>query len=77
MTRLADFGARLRLRRNALGLSVKDLARKLRLAATTIYNYEQGSRDPGYTGLVALAAALQCRPGELFPARAKRKREIR
>lgn len=41
-----SFGKRLRLIRESHKLSIKDVAQKFNIAQTTIYRYEQGSREP-------------------------------
>mgnify|MGYP000870043438 FL=1 len=57
---LAGLGERLRARREAVGLSVRNLAEQLGASRNTITNYEQGHTVPSTTDLVRLATALGC-----------------
>ncbi|MCC7493255.1 MAG: ImmA/IrrE family metallo-endopeptidase [Fimbriimonadaceae bacterium] len=57
---LAGLGERLRIRRDAVGLSVRKLAEQLGASRNTITNYEQGHTVPSTSDLVRLAAALGC-----------------
>lgn len=63
---LTRIGLRVLRRREALGLSQKELAEKLRMAAPSISNIEHGERNLTIRTLCKLAAALEMTPAELF-----------
>ncbi len=53
------FGARIRERRMALGLSLRDLARQVNLSSSFIAQAERGEASPSIASLHQIAAALQ------------------
>lgn len=53
------FAQRLRQRRLALGIGVRELARRLDCAPSLITQYEDATTTPGLSLLVALAVALE------------------
>jgi transcriptional regulator with XRE-family HTH domain len=66
------FGVRLKELREGAGLSQKELAARAGLGQRSVSNWEQGIREPVWSNVVALAAALgvDCRafleePGEI------------
>ncbi|HEX2037478.1 MAG TPA: helix-turn-helix transcriptional regulator [Chloroflexota bacterium] len=64
----APLAARVRLRRERLGLRPADLAARAGTTRATISQIEAGTNaNPGLGLLVRLAAALQCCPSELAP----------
>ena len=62
----ARIGANVRRWRRRRGLSQAQLGRALGCDRSTISRYEAGERLPHLPALLALAAALGCRPGELL-----------
>jgi len=54
------FAERVRQRRLALRIGVREMARRLGVAPSLITQYEDGSALPGLPLLVALARALDC-----------------
>ncbi|HVY09955.1 MAG TPA: helix-turn-helix transcriptional regulator [Mycobacteriales bacterium] len=62
---LAEFGARVRARRNELGLSQEGLADQSGLHWTFVGQVERGQRNLSLHNLLKLAAALDIDPGEL------------
>ena len=63
---LVLLGQRVRERREALGLRVVDLARRLRLPEPRVAEVEAGRRWPRPKRLQAFAEALECTVGDLF-----------
>lgn len=61
------FAAALRAARLAAGLTVPEAADRIGVAASTWYDWEVGRHIPPITTLAAIAAALGCAVGELFP----------
>ena len=61
----AEFGRRVRLRRNDLGLSQEALADVARLHWTFVGQVERGRRNLTLHNILKLAAALEVDPGEL------------
>jgi transcriptional regulator with XRE-family HTH domain len=60
-----EFGARLRARREALGLSQMKLAEEASLHFTYISDTERGLRNIGLANIVKLAVALEVDPADL------------
>lgn len=60
-------GHRLRVHREALGLSQADLATRLGVTQPCVSNWESGIRSPGIEQLVRLAETLRVAVGDLFP----------
>lgn len=60
MDETAVFGHRVRERRQALGLSVRELARRLAVPPSSISQWEQGLYWPQAKTLIALAKVLEC-----------------
>ena len=63
---LAKFGANVRVRRTALGLSQEALAAHTGMHRTYIGSVERGERNISLRNIVGLASALGCAPGELL-----------
>lgn len=71
MSKLAVFvGARIRARREELGLSLADVAAKLGIGRQNIHRYEAGTRLPTLEALYPLAVALDCSFLDLVPSQA-------
>jgi transcriptional regulator with XRE-family HTH domain len=62
----AEFGRRVRARRNDLGLSQEALADVARLHWTFVGQVERGRRNLTLHNILKLAAALRVDPGELL-----------
>lgn len=62
-----EFPARLVALRERAGLSQSELARRASLSRQQIRNYEAGASEPTISALIALAAALGCKPRKLLP----------
>jgi transcriptional regulator with XRE-family HTH domain len=62
---LAEFGARVRARRNELGLSQEALADQSGLHWTFVGQVERGRRNLSLHNLLKLADALETDPGKL------------
>src|SRR5262245_43371626 len=56
----ADIGAAIRRHREAVGMTVIQLARQLGISRNTLANYEGGRTEPSASELVRLADALGC-----------------
>lgn len=52
------FGGRLRELREAAGLTQQQLAERANVSARAVAQWEQGSREPGWSSILALAQAL-------------------
>lgn len=63
---VADLGAAIRERRQAEGLSQEALAEIADFDRTYISLVERGERNPSFTNLCRLAAALDVTPSELL-----------
>lgn len=63
---LVQIGLRVVERRHALGLSQKDLADRLDMAAPSVSMIEHGERNLTIRTLCKLADALEMTPAELF-----------
>lgn len=61
----AEFGARVRARRNELGLSQEALAEKAEMHWTYIGQVERGQRNISLHNIIRIAVALDLDPGEL------------
>jgi transcriptional regulator with XRE-family HTH domain len=61
-----QFGANLRSKRLALGLSQEQLAEKADLHWTYIGGIERGERNLGLLNIVKVARALKITPSDLF-----------
>lgn len=57
---------KIRMKREAAGISQSELARRLGLDSTTVNKWEAGASLPRLGNLIALAGVLQCPPGELL-----------
>lgn len=63
---LTRIGLRIVRRREALGLSQRDLAEKLEIPPPNLSKIEHGERNLTIRTLCKLAAALEMTPAELF-----------
>lgn len=63
----ATWGSRIRQRREALGLSQKELADRCDVTQQTISRIEMGAVLPRDTLKIELAKQLECSPRTLFP----------
>jgi transcriptional regulator with XRE-family HTH domain len=63
---LAQFGERLRLLRDQVGLSQAELAHSAGLHPTYVSSVERGQRNVSLINIVTLAHALGLPPGELM-----------
>jgi transcriptional regulator with XRE-family HTH domain len=61
-----DFGREVRRRREALGLTLEQLAESSELTPNYIGTIENGKRDPSLSTVLALARGLRVPPAELF-----------
>lgn len=57
---MADFGTRMKLRREALGLRQSDLADITNFSPITLSRYENGQRSPRFSDMAIIATALKC-----------------
>jgi transcriptional regulator with XRE-family HTH domain len=62
---LADFGHEVRVRREALGMTLEALAHRTGLTQNYIGSIERGQRDPSLSTIEVLAKGLGILPGEL------------
>ena len=60
---MSVFGTKLRQLREAAGLTQKELAVKSGLTQQAIDTWERGTRDPGWSKVVKLCAALEVECG--------------
>ncbi len=63
-----ELGALLRRQREAMGMSIVQLARRIGVSRNTVTNYETGKTEPTASDLVRLATALGCAVQELLQA---------
>ncbi len=61
-----DFGREIRRRREALGLTLEQLAEASKLTPNYIGTIENGKRDPSLSTVLALSRGLRILPAELF-----------
>ena len=61
-----SFGRAIRRRREALGLTLEELAERAALSPNYIGTVENGRRDPSLSTILALAKGLRVPPGELL-----------
>lgn len=61
-----DFGDEIRRRRQALDMTLEQLAESAQLTPNYIGTIENGKRDPSLSTVLALAKGLRIQPGELF-----------
>ena len=61
-----DFGREIRRRREALGMTLEQLAESSKLTPNYIGTIENGKRDPSLSTVLALARGLRVPPAELF-----------
>lgn len=59
-------GHKIRATRELQGLTQEALAKRARIARTTLVNWEVGQRQPSAPGFRALCRALKCQPGDLL-----------
>ncbi len=64
-------GARIRQLRHKRGWSIDHLADRTGFHSTYVSGIERGRRNPSMWSLIRLAAALECRVGNLFPPEAE------
>ncbi|MCK6587267.1 MAG: helix-turn-helix transcriptional regulator [Polyangiaceae bacterium] len=65
-SQLNDFGREVRRRRQALGITLEDLARASGLTPNYLGSIELGKRDPSLSTLEAIAKGLRVPVGELL-----------
>lgn len=65
---VTESGERVAARRIELGLKRSALARKARTTVATIHRIEHGAIAPRDSTKIAIAQALNCQPGDLWPA---------
>lgn len=61
-----DFGREVRRRREALGITLEQLAESAKLTPNYIGTIENGKRDPSLSTVLALARGLKVNAAELF-----------
>jgi transcriptional regulator with XRE-family HTH domain len=61
-----EFGREVRRRREALGLTLEQLAESSTLTPNYIGTIENGKRDPSLSTVISLARGLRIAPAELF-----------
>ncbi len=61
------FAARLRTRMARRKITAPELAAAVGITPDAVHRWLRGSRVPEYDSLPRIAAALGCRPGDLFP----------
>ena len=61
-----SFGSTIRRRREALGLTLEQLAERAGLSPNYVGTVENGRRDPSLSTVYALAKGLRVPPGELL-----------
>ena len=61
-----SFGSTVKRRREALGLTLEQLAERAGLSPNYIGTVENGRRDPSLSTVLALAKGLRVPPGELL-----------
>jgi transcriptional regulator with XRE-family HTH domain len=61
-----EFGREVRRRREALGLTLEQLAESSELTPNYIGTIENGKRDPSLSTVLALARGLRVPPADLF-----------
>lgn len=59
-------GAKIRERREAAGMSQKQLAAALGVDPSAVSLWESGKTYPSYTNILKLSEVLNCNPGDLF-----------
>jgi len=64
---LSDFAAKVRNRRNALGLTQEELAEKANCHVNYIGGIERATRNPSLTIIISIAKALEVPSKELMP----------
>jgi transcriptional regulator with XRE-family HTH domain len=57
---MIDFAAKLKGLREIRGWSQEELAKRLKVSRSTIGNYEQGTREPRFEDLEAIADVFNC-----------------
>lgn len=65
---LSEFAAKVRRRRNALGITQEELAEKADFHVNYIGGIERATRNPSLTSIVTLAKALDIAPKDLMPS---------
>src|SRR5690349_24324212 len=61
-----NFGEEIRRRRQALDMTLEQLAESAQLTPNYIGTIENGKRDPSLSTVLALAKGLRIQPGDLF-----------
>lgn len=64
---MATFGAEIRARRKAMGMTAEGLARRVGCSRSLIVKIEAGEREKVIAKYVRIAKALGCRIDDLFP----------
>jgi transcriptional regulator with XRE-family HTH domain len=62
----AALGRAIRLSRSRRGISQEELGDRSGLHRTYVGGIERGERNPSFTNILRIAAALEVRPSELF-----------
>lgn len=57
---------KIRMRREAAGMSQSELARQLRLDSSTVNKWESGASVPRLGNLIAMASILRCSVNDLL-----------
>ena len=63
---MGEFARKLKSLRTQRGWSQEELAERLQISRSTIGNYEQGTRNPSYEDLEAIADVFNCTMGYLI-----------
>lgn len=63
-----QFGKTVRSRREALKMTLEELAERAGLTPNYINEIENGHRDPSLSTVFSIAEGLGVEPGDLFPA---------
>ena len=64
--RILQIGAAIRKQRDAMGMTVAQLAKRVGVSRNTITNYESGKNEPSASDLVRLAETLGCHVAEFL-----------
>ena len=59
-------GEKIRILREQIGITQKQLAQALGVDASAVSLWESGKTQPAVANLVRIAEVLNCKPGDLF-----------